>query len=907
MASKSSAGKGGTRRTKESVLIRTDNENRNSESQSTTKKHPDSTNNHPVQNSDPVKGKRISVCIRKRPWTAAEVARDEVDLVSVVSKDEIILRDTVTKVDLTSYDKDTHFKFDHVFDVNSTNKLVYEHTAKPLVKNIFEGGMSTCFAYGQTGTGKTHTMVGGNTEADKKGLFVMAAEDIFRLQQSEYKNLKLEITASFFEIYNGEIFDLLANKTKRVIRENHTKQVKVKRLTDRIVDTLDELLQLIQEGITARTTQWISADYTSSRSHAVLQITLWKQGLGIYSKLSMVDLVGSERREESSLDENTRIEEASINKSLLALTECIRSLGMANPHVPFRGSKLTHILRDSFIGKNSKTCIIAMITPGNHYFRWPLDTLRFVGGVKKQQSKIEKQLEKQRQKLNRILQRYTEQENHEEQRKDRLYREWQDLKRRLQKRHRHQDVKRQIKWEKVRERQQMHQRVGEVKKENAARRRRDNEKPDYELQSMIERYRDNTEFHPLQESDPLKESRILVSIRKRPLNATEVARNEVDVISVPSKDEIVVHERKTNLDLSKHFKNRPFKFDYVFDETASNKLVYNYTAKPLVKHTLEGGMSTCFAYGQTGSGKTYTMAGGNTEADKKGLYVMAAEDLFESFQSGSYNDLELMIMVSFFEIYNGEIFDLLWKKTKRTIREDKRKQVKVVGLTERSVTSVDQLLQLIQEGITARTSQWISADYTSSRSHAVLQITLWKQGLYIHGKLSMVDLAGSERREEESSVDENTRIEDADINKSLLALTECIRTLATANPHVPFRGSKLTHILRDSFTGQNSKTCIIATVNPGKSSYECSRDTLAFVNRVKKQKSKIEEQLEEQRVHLYQLVQRHIQQETAEERRMLRQMQTRQELRERLQKRHKKQLKTALADPRRQRQQAVTE
>jgi hypothetical protein len=431
---------------------------------------------------------------------------------------------------------------------------------------------------------------------------------------------------------------------------------------------------------------------------------------------------------------------------------------------------------------------------------------------------------------------------------------------------------------------------GEPKREKEVRIRMGNEDPNSELHSMAKNYPDSTDFSPMQDSEPFKENRISICIRKRPLNKIEMASNEVDVISVLSKDEIVVHQTRTKIWRPEHLRKQHFRLDYVFDETSSNRLVYNYTAKPLVKNILEGGMSTCFAYGQTGSGKTHTMAGGNTGADRNGLYAMAAEDIFEFLQSSVYKNLNLVISASFFEIYNGTVLDLLANKARLITRETRKRQVDVLGLTERVVPSVDELLQLIQEGSTARTAGKTWANYTSSRSHAVFQIIVRKQGFQdIHGKLSMVDLAGNERRADISCSDYQTRIEGTEINVSLLALRECMRALATNCNHIPFRRTKLTHILRDSFIGKNSKTCIIATVSPGSNWCTCSVETLRFVDRVKEQKSKIGEQLEKQRVHLYHLVQRDNEEQSSEEHRKDRLYREWQELRQRLQKRHMRQ------------------
>lgn len=146
---------------------------------------------------------------------------------------------------------------------------------------------------------------------------------------------------------------------------------------------------------------------------------------------------------------------------------------------------------------------------------------------------------------------------------------------------------------------------------------------------------------------------------------------------------------------------------------------------------------------------------------------------------------------------------------------------------------MDDVLKLIQIGNSARTSGQTSANSNSSRSHAVFQIILRTPMGKVHGKFSLIDLAGNERGADTSSADRQTRMEGAEINKSLLALKECIRALGRKGGHLPFRVSKLTQVLRDSFIGEKSKTCMIAMISPGLSSCEHSLNTLRYADRVK--------------------------------------------------------------------------
>ncbi|XP_017045797.1 kinesin-like protein Klp10A isoform X2 [Drosophila ficusphila] len=380
-------------------------------------------------------------------------------------------------------------------------------------------------------------------------------------------------------------------------------------------------------------------------------------------------------------------------------------------------------------------------------------------------------------------------------------------------------------------------RQAEMKEEKVALMNQDPGNPNWETAQMIREYQSTLEFVPLLDGQAVDDHQITVCVRKRPISRKEVNRKEIDVISVPRKDMLIVHEPRSKVDLTKFLENHKFRFDYAFNDTCDNAMVYKYTAKPLVKTIFEGGMATCFAYGQTGSGKTHTMGGefnGKVQDCKNGIYAMAAKDVFVTLNMPRYRSMNLVVSASFFEIYSGKVFDLLADKQKLRVLEDGKQQVQVVGLTEKVVDGVEEVLKLIQHGNAARTSGQTSANSNSSRSHAVFQIVLRPMGsTKIHGKFSFIDLAGNERGVDTSSADRQTRMEGAEINKSLLALKECIRALGKQSAHLPFRVSKLTQVLRDSFIGEKSKTCMIAMISPGLSSCEHTLNTLRYADRVK--------------------------------------------------------------------------
>jgi len=254
--------------------------------------------------------------------------------------------------------------------------------------------------------------------------------------------------------------------------------------------------------------------------------------------------------------------------------------------------------------------------------------------------------------------------------------------------------------------------------------------------------------------------------------------------------------------------------------SASHEEVYKRTLRPLVAAIFNQAKTTCFAYGQTGSGKTYTM---------QPMPEMAAHDIINTLRLRQFSHLQ--VWVSVFEIYLSSVFDLLNERRRLVIREDANKIVHIVGLEEIQMTDPSVLNQLLATAEKCRSSAPTHANANSSRSHQVLQIHL-KAGDVSHGKISFIDLAGSEWGADIKDTNRQTRMEGAEINKSLLALKECIRALDRDAGHVPFRGSKLTEVLKDSFTG-NSFTVMVACISPASGSVEHSLNTLKYADRVK--------------------------------------------------------------------------
>ncbi|GFO33259.1 kinesin-like protein [Plakobranchus ocellatus] len=328
-----------------------------------------------------------------------------------------------------------------------------------------------------------------------------------------------------------------------------------------------------------------------------------------------------------------------------------------------------------------------------------------------------------------------------------------------------------------------------------------------------------------------RDDKIKVCVRKRPLTRREHRAKDEDIVAVESTTTLIVNEPKLAVDLKAYTLQHEFIFDEVFHESCSNEDVYTRAARPLISCIFNGGTATCFAYGQTGAGKTYTMLG---DEEIPGLYLLAGRDIFSIINSGQYGR-GLHVWISFFEIYCGQLFDLLNRRNRLHAREDGSRQVCIAGLTETEATDVQSLVQTLQYGNSVRSKGATGVNPDSSRSHAILQLDIRNNEDIKVGKISFIDLAGSERASDVTDTDKQTRIEGAEINQSLLALKECIRAIDQDSRHTPFRQSKLTHILKDSFVG-NSRTCMIANISPTQTACENTLNTLRYADRVKELK-----------------------------------------------------------------------
>ncbi|RVE71550.1 hypothetical protein OJAV_G00052810 [Oryzias javanicus] len=290
---------------------------------------------------------------------------------------------------------------------------------------------------------------------------------------------------------------------------------------------------------------------------------------------------------------------------------------------------------------------------------------------------------------------------------------------------------------------------------------------------------------------------------------------------------------------------KSFSFDRVFTAEESTDQLYRDIAKPLVVSTVEGYNGTMFAYGQTCSGKTFTMMGSE---HAPGVIPLAMEDVFQTIKK--FPKKEFLLRVSYMEIYNETVTDLLvdhWKRKPLEVREGMNKSVYVADLTEELVTSSAQVLAWIRKGEKNRRYGKTKMNQRSSRSHTIFRMILesheWSDpassesadGAIIVSNLNLVDLAGSERASQTGAEGERLK-EGCNINRSLFTLGQVINKLTdeTQKGYINYRDSKLTRILQNSLGG-NAKTVIVCTVTPA--SLDETLSTLQFASTAKKMKN----------------------------------------------------------------------
>ncbi|KAM6352040.1 kinesin-like protein KIF19 isoform 3-T5 [Alca torda] len=329
--------------------------------------------------SSAMKEQQLTVALRIRPISQAEAEEGAALVARSVGAQRVILMDPSEDPDdilRANRSREKTFVFDMVFDHRATQEEVYVSTTKSLIEGVISGYNATIFAYGPTGTGKTYTMLGTDCEP---GIYIRTLEDLFKALEATAKEMDYTVSMSYLEIYNEVIRDLLNPSSEFLeLREDSRGSIQIAGITEVSTTNAQEIMQLLTKGNKQRTQEPTAANKTSSRSHAVLQVMVTqksrRQAIGKETrigKLFMVDLAGSERAAQTQNRGKRMKEGAHINRSLLALGNCINALsekGGSRAHfVNFRDSKLTRLLKDS-LGGNSRTVMIAHISPASTSF-----------------------------------------------------------------------------------------------------------------------------------------------------------------------------------------------------------------------------------------------------------------------------------------------------------------------------------------------------------------------------------------------------------------------------------------------------------------------------------------------------------------------------------------------------------
>uniref|UniRef100_W5MNR2 Kinesin family member 13A n=1 Tax=Lepisosteus oculatus TaxID=7918 RepID=W5MNR2_LEPOC len=351
----------------------------------------------------------------------------------------------------------------------------------------------------------------------------------------------------------------------------------------------------------------------------------------------------------------------------------------------------------------------------------------------------------------------------------------------------------------------------------------------------------------------MSDSKVKVAVRVRPMNRREIELNTKCVVEMED-NQTVLHPPPSNSKGENRKPPKVFAFDYCFwsmDESnvtkyAGQEVVFKCLGEGILDNAFQGYNACIFAYGQTGSGKSFSMMG---NGDQPGLIPRLCCSLFERVSEQDSESHTFKVEVSYMEIYNEKVRDLLDPKGSRQslkVREHKVFGPYVDGLSQLAVTNFEDIESLMSEGNKSRTVAATNMNEESSRSHAVFSIII-TQTLYDLqsgnsgekvSKVSLVDLAGSERVSKTGAAGERLK-EGSNINKSLTTLGCVISALADQsagkgkNKFVPYRDSVLTWLLKDNLGG-NSKTAMIATVSPAADNYEETLSTLRYADRAKR-------------------------------------------------------------------------
>ncbi|XP_048810998.1 kinesin-like protein KIF1A isoform X10 [Lagopus muta] len=350
-------------------------------------------------------GASVKVAVRVRPFNSREMSRESKCIIQMSGSTTTILNPKQPKETPKSFSFDySYWSHTTPADINyASQKQVYRDIGEEMLQHAFEGYNVCIFAYGQTGAGKSYTMM-GKQEKDQQGIIPQLCEDLFsRINDTTNDNMSYSVEVSYMEIYCERVRDLLnpKNKGNLRVREHPLMGPYVEDLSKLAVTSYNDIQDLMDSGNKARTVAATNMNETSSRSHAVFNIIFTQKRHDAetdittekVSKISLVDLAGSERADSTGA-KGTRLKEgANINKSLTTLGKVISALAEmdSGPNknkkkkktdfIPYRDSVLTWLLREN-LGGNSRTAMVAALSPADINYDETLSTLRYADRAK---------------------------------------------------------------------------------------------------------------------------------------------------------------------------------------------------------------------------------------------------------------------------------------------------------------------------------------------------------------------------------------------------------------------------------------------------------------------------------------------------------------------------------------------
>jgi kinesin family member 22 len=329
---------------------------------------------------------RVRVVVRARPLLQSERKRGEescVRMTSIGTDQTVCVSEELENSFGDQTSLDTEFKFDSCYDSSSAQEDIFNNEIAPYVPNALCGRNTTIFCYGMTGTGKTYTMSG---TPDNPGIIPRAVRLLFRqiADTPSSKGVDFKVYASFLEIYNEKVYDLLVRNSHSKdlpVRENYNGQVIVANLSEHVIEDYSSFASLYRCGMRNRATASTSLNSHSSRSHSmvVLKVAFSDPNVPrrrIIGKLHLIDLAGNEDNRATGNRGKRIIESSNINRSLFVLGQVIEALNQKHGRIPYRDSKLTRLLQDSLGGRNYAV-MICNIAPSRRFTTFTLRTLAF--------------------------------------------------------------------------------------------------------------------------------------------------------------------------------------------------------------------------------------------------------------------------------------------------------------------------------------------------------------------------------------------------------------------------------------------------------------------------------------------------------------------------------------------------